>query len=174
MPFSRWMKLLKNARPYSVDELLYEIVCRDALDLPDVNVAVSRHAAGQPTGFDWLDRRLSRGVCYLVTIDRVPAHWSWLLAGVRLPGQCGFDRSAPVIGDCFTPPQFRGRGLYPQVLRYIARDVALHGDARRVYVLVDPQNRESIRGIEKAGYRRLARLRGTRLLGQLISRSVEV
>jgi hypothetical protein len=165
-------KLLRRLVPTRLDEWLYEMPAAEAsgLEIPDLEVR--HHTIRNPTGIPSLDRRLSRSrECYLVTIDGQMAHVSWLHRSARLPRQCGFDGAAPVIGDCQTFERFRGRSIYPRVLRHIARDVAARAGTS-VYVLVSPSNLASVRGIEKAGFRRLARLQGTRFAGLLLGRRV--
>lgn len=49
------------------------------------------------------------------------------------------------IEDCWTDPTFRGRGLYPRLLRHLLS----FGPA---FISVDPGNISSIRGIERAGF----------------------
>ena len=52
------------------------------------------------------------------------------------------------IGPCVTYPNFRGRGIYPAVLRYIRGS----GWYQHYYMLVREDNISSIRGVEKAGF----------------------
>lgn len=54
------------------------------------------------------------------------------------------------IGPCYTNKEFRGRGIYPKVLRYITSDYI----AESFYMTVHKDNASSIRGIEKAGFKR--------------------
>jgi hypothetical protein len=145
----------------------------EALASGDPDFEVTHHTLARPAGILSIDRRLSRSrECYRVAAEGQTAHLSWLHRSVRLPRRFGFDGAVPVIGDCHTPERFRGRSIYPQVLRFIARDVA-RCSSTPVYVLVSPANLASIRGIEKAGFRRLARLRGTRFAGWVLGKSVE-
>lgn len=151
--------MLKRLLPVRIDELLYEMPVAEALACGDPGFEVRREAAGAR-------------VCYSVAMEGETAHRSWLHRSARLPSRFGFDGGAPVIGDCHTAERFRGRSIYPRVLRYIARDVARR-EGKPVYVLVSPANLASVRGIEKAGFRRLARLRGIRVAGLLLGRRVE-
>ena len=58
----------------------------------------------------------------------------------------------PMIGNCFTDPAQRGRGYYPRLLRAACRRLADEG-YQRVIITCAPDNRASVRGIEKAGFR---------------------
>lgn len=60
----------------------------------------------------------------------------------------------------------RGQGLYPLLLNTMCRDAAASG--RTSYVDVSPDNRASIRGLEKAGFRRVGELRTLTIAGIII------
>jgi hypothetical protein len=165
-------KIFRALAPLRVDELLYVMPSDQARDLPEPSCQITkRHVAGQPAGWG----RNPVRECYSVFIDGYEAHSSWLNWSTRLPRQFGFDGTAPVIEDCSTAEPFRGRGLYPQVLQYIAKEVAVKSEVRSIYVLVAPDNQASIRGIEKVGFKQEARLRGLRIAGvmflKVVSRS---
>jgi hypothetical protein len=64
--------------------------------------------------------------------------------------QLGF-RKVLTIGNCFTDEEYRGQGLYPAVLRRIRADFP----DRAFVVFVEPDNVASVRGLERAGFRRL-------------------
>jgi RimJ/RimL family protein N-acetyltransferase len=78
------------------------------------------------------------------------------------------DREAE-IKYCLTLPHYRGRGLYPRALIMIARFLASRGFSR-VFVCVHQDNSASIRGIEKAGFERVASLRLRKILGVQVSK----
>lgn len=78
------------------------------------------------------------------------------------------DREAE-IKYCLTLPAFRGRGLYPGVLRTIAQFLTQEG-FRRVFVCVHEANTSSIRGIEKAGFKRVGRVRLQKVAGLQVSK----
>jgi len=70
------------------------------------------------------------------------------------------------IGPCFTSPKYRGKGIYPAVLRYICRNF---GTEKSVfYMIVDESNQPSIRGIEKAGFVKCGTVRTTKLTKKYI------
>ena len=69
-----------------------------------------------------------------------------------------------VIGPCVTVPRDRGRGIYPLMLSHICADWRQRG-GHRAYMVVNVNNVASIRGIEKAGFRRCGRSTLIRLLG---------
>lgn len=69
----------------------------------------------------------------------------------------GEDGDTPVISNCFTEPAWRGQGLYPRLLRASCRHLAAQGYLRAV-ITCAPDNLASVRGIEKAGFRRVKTL----------------
>ncbi len=56
------------------------------------------------------------------------------------------------IGPCFTYPQYRGKGIYPNVLRHICN--SLGNSDTSFYMIVDDANIASVKGIEKAGFKK--------------------
>ena len=47
---------------------------------------------------------------------------------------------------------YRGKGIYPMVLRYISNSIGT--DDTTFYMIVDAKNASSIRGVEKAGFKK--------------------
>lgn len=66
------------------------------------------------------------------------------------------------IGPCFTYPQYRGKGYYPQMLKYICSNIKTENSV--FYMIVDETNLSSIKGIEKAGFQRCGTIKVTRFL----------
>lgn len=69
----------------------------------------------------------------------------------------GEASATPIISNCLTFPAFRGQGLYPMVLRASLRHLAAQGYSRAI-ITCAPDNIASVRGIEKAGFRRVKTL----------------
>lgn len=82
-----------------------------------------------------------------------------------------FSKPYVIIGDCLTDDRYRGRGIYPQVIRYLAE---IYSKENQVYILVSPDNLSSIKGIEKAGFRFMADLQGIRILFFYIRKKVSI
>ncbi|MBE6941078.1 MAG: GNAT family N-acetyltransferase [Ruminococcaceae bacterium] len=66
------------------------------------------------------------------------------------------------IGPCATLPEYRGRGIYPAVLRHICKTFA--NEDTVFYMIVNDQNIPSIRGIEKAGFELCGTVKRSRFL----------
>lgn len=65
------------------------------------------------------------------------------------------------IGPCYTYPDFRGKGIYPKVLHQICSRMAKNNSV--FYMIVDENNKPSIKGIEKAGFIRCGTVRKSKL-----------
>lgn len=57
------------------------------------------------------------------------------------------------IGPCFTAPQYRGRGIYTNVLNYISSQE--ENNMANFYMIVNSKNIASIKGIENAGFKKI-------------------
>jgi len=66
------------------------------------------------------------------------------------------------IGPCFTYPKYRGKGVYPAMLRRICNSVGMENSV--FYMIVDAANTSSIKGIEKAGFEKCGFVRVTGIL----------
>lgn len=114
--------------------------------------------------------RLKRGdrLFFAMSGDTI-VHVAWITVGheVRAEAELGpharlpTKTPVPVIEDCWTPPAWRGRGVYSAVLDTLCRT------AEATYPLVFigclERNRASRRGIEKAGFELAFRMRRLRL-----------
>lgn len=69
----------------------------------------------------------------------------------------GEDRVTPMISNCFTDPKDRGKGLYPQIIQAACINLASRG-FKRAIITCSLKNAASIRGIEKAGFKRVKTL----------------
>lgn len=69
------------------------------------------------------------------------------------------------IGPCVTSVEHRGKGLYPFVINYIVADKDFGGE---FYMIVADTNTPSIKGIEKAGFKRVGNIKKTKLLKRYV------
>jgi RimJ/RimL family protein N-acetyltransferase len=109
---------------------------------------------------------------YALRIDGEVAQVSWLRVAneiapteVAPKGRIVLEEVTGIIYDCWTPPRFRGRGLYPRVLGAIVSDA--HANGMDVWMYCYCDNTGSIRGIEKAGFRKHSHMWRVRVLGVL-------
>lgn len=68
-----------------------------------------------------------------------------------------------------TLPEYRGRGLLPRILRAQSRFLRERG-IRRMYACIHEQNRSSIRGTMKAGFKLAGKCRLLKLFGVQVSK----
>jgi GNAT superfamily N-acetyltransferase len=108
---------------------------------------------------------------FVAVQDGTLQHITWVYSSphrnrlLRLgPGEAEFKFS-------LTLPDYRGRGLQPRVYTAIAHALSQEG-YRRFFACVHEENLPSIRGMEKAGFRRVGHLRLRRILGIQTSRKV--
>ena len=73
------------------------------------------------------------------------------------------------IKYCLTLPEFRGRGIYPRVLKMIVARLTEKG-IERVFICVKADNHASLRGVEKAGFTRVGQIRLIKAMGVQLSR----
>lgn len=73
------------------------------------------------------------------------------------------------IKYCLTIPEFRGRGIYPRVLKTIVSRLA-EQEIRRVFICVKADNHASLRGVEKAGFTQVDRVRLIKVMGVQLSK----
>jgi len=89
-------------------------------------------------------------------------HRSFLFSKVRVLKLV--SKTGPVIGDCVTIPEYRGKSIYPFVIHNIAAQVLTSKESPEVFIIVNPGNINSIRGIEKAGFKFYKKIKAKRFL----------
>ncbi len=77
-------------------------------------------------------------------------------------------RDTPMISNCYTFPAHRGQGLYPRLLLAICHSLASQG-FRGAIVTCAPDNRASVRGIEKARFKHAKTVDSTIVLTRWIA-----
>lgn len=137
------MSLFKKFKPYQVDLLLFGLNKSERDIIPEFKL-------DYPLTFD------EKTSTFLVKDEDVLIHKSKVFKKSLLLKNFGFKQPLMTIGDCFTNDDYRGKGIYPAVLERI---VSKHLKDSSLYLLVSPQNIPSIRGIEKAGFSKIASLK---------------
>jgi hypothetical protein len=164
-------ELLKAAAPLSIDSLLFigTETAKRPRRLP-APFSIESFSLKHLSGVDRIDKRLTPyRVAYVVFCSGEIVHESWVCFDAPLPSQFGFDFRLPVIDRSFTQNPYRGKDIFPYTLNYILHDLQNRRISRSVYILVSPTNTASIRGIQKAGFKVLGHLKGTRFLGLFIA-----
>ncbi len=113
------------------------------------------------------DQRLAQGErCYALFVEGrlVTVGWVGLRSAIEAAPEVGsrfsvtLGERVPVIYDCWTVPESRGRGYYSRVLESVA--VGLLDQYEQVWIYCLEANSASARGIQNAGFRpRLTHIR---------------
>lgn len=74
------------------------------------------------------------------------------------------NKEGPVIGECSTIPEYKGKSIYPFVINYIATEELKRNNQKEVFIIVNSDNLNSIRGIEKAGFKLHTKIKAKRFL----------
>jgi RimJ/RimL family protein N-acetyltransferase len=168
-------QLRKYFEATRIDEVLLEHRGEGLQPAPtsDLPFTITKYTRSSPSGSPSIDRKLYSHWCFVAKIEDKTVHRAFVSFGTPLPGQFGFDRRAPVIGECYTTPHYRGHGLQAVVMHQIVADVLQNTNRNRVYTLVSPDNVASLRGVTKAGFTPVARMTALRCLGFLFSRRID-
>ncbi len=142
-------KYLKYLKVSNIHVLVYRMTAGDTTQvLPDPGFELKSDHTGNSARF------------YMDDSDKF-VHNSFVYETRRILSLLG--KKGPVIGDCVTSSDYRGKSIYPFVINKIAKD-KLEAGAEEVFIIVTPDNTSSIRGIEKAGFRFFAEIKTQRFL----------
>ena len=86
------------------------------------------------------------------------AAYAFVLFQTQYKRVLGIGRDVPLIGNCYTLPAHRGQRMYPQLLVVACSELARRGYSLAA-ISCEPQNRASIRGIERAGFTGVSMIR---------------
>jgi RimJ/RimL family protein N-acetyltransferase len=107
-----------------------------------------------PGGEEYLEGVRDDDLLYVVKVDNRLVHYGFVMRRTRETAVLGEPRGTPIIGNCWTHPDTRGKGIYPFALRQVLQALRDRG-IDRVLIETDVENIASRRGIEKAGFRQL-------------------
>jgi hypothetical protein len=116
------------------------------------------------TSLEYLRIKYLRGDAYiaLAVSDKTIAHVSFVAKASSYSEYPILDKHSRVVGPCLTKKEFRGRGIYPAVLKYL-RACPLGYDGLDIFCRID--NIRSQKGIEKAGFSRKLQYRESTRFG---------
>lgn len=141
-------RLLRKFRLIGIDVFIYHMTHYKEIDMPKFIYDIQYEKKVNKSRFFVMDKNIL-------------VHESYLFKKVFLLKS--INESGPVIGDCYTNKAFRGQSIYPIVINSIAKKL-LTNDYKKVFVIVNQSNMSSIKGIEKAGFSKLASIKATRWL----------
>ena len=133
---------------------------------PGIVMAPGRNAddvaAAMGTGSDRVRERMQRHhQPWLMWMGDDPIGWGWVATREAAIAELGVTLTLPpgdrYLWDFMILPAWRGRGLYPALLRAILSEE----EAARFWIGHDAGNTASARGIAKAGFRSVGSVRRT-------------
>lgn len=142
---------LKYLKVKNIHVLVYRITPQDieGISFPDIGFALNSEQVNNST------RR------YYIEDGTALVHNSFLYQKRHIMSV--LSKTGPVIGDCVTNSDYRGKSIYPFVLNRVSKELLLSG-VNEVFIIVGPDNQSSIRGIEKAGFKFFAEIKTKRFL----------
>lgn len=149
------------AQPIPPLELPSEIICRKLKTTEGHYVQQAMDKAGNYQTSE-ADYRLEKGRAgYVVELAGEVACYGWVSPFSEQLGDTGCAFTPPAgdvwLYDFATVPEFRGRGYYPLLLRYILAE--LKSSRRYAWIGTAPGNDTSSRSIAKAGFTKAAHTR---------------
>jgi GNAT superfamily N-acetyltransferase len=97
---------------------------------------------------------------YIASVDGIPASYGWVATVSASIGELELEFKLVAhdryLWDFVTLPEWRGRGIYPRLLRAIIDQES--PDAQRFWIIFAPENAASGAGIAKAGFELVSEL----------------
>ncbi len=142
-------KFLKKLKLIKIDVFVYRITPVDMLPF-DLGFTIQKEQITK-------DKKK-----YFIINNEVSVHTSFLYTKVYLLKL--IKKEGPIIGDCYTHPDYRGKSIYPFVINYIAKEIFVENKKTEVFIVVNKDNLNSIKGIEKSGCKKIASIEAKRWL----------
>lgn len=110
---------------------------------------------------DEVVKRLANdNLAFIAFFNGQPAAFGWMARGRARIGELAHDFVLPLrnryLWNFRTMAEFRGRGIYPMLLQYILQYEG--AKAEHFWIIHAPENKSSLKGILKAGFRYLGKL----------------
>ena len=142
-------KFLKKLKLIKIDVFVYRITQVDMLPF-DLGFIIQKEQITK-------DKKK-----YFIINNEVSVHTSFLYTKVYLLKL--IKKEGPIIGDCYTHSDYRGKSIYPFVINYIAKEIFVESKKTAVFIVVNKDNLNSIKGIEKSGCKKIASIEAKRWL----------
>jgi hypothetical protein len=150
------MKIVNWILPLKINHLVFVLEQADIPGLSSINLPFEEKHTSIKKTYDNKKQRMK----HELLLKNVIVYKSNTYNRVHVM-KCINHYNSPVIGDCFTKQDFRGKSIYPYMLQIAANDILKKFD--KVFVLVSSDNIPSIRGIEKAGFKFKCRISAIRI-----------
>jgi RimJ/RimL family protein N-acetyltransferase len=152
-------RLIRKARFKKVESFVYTNESSNAVTSIELKYPLTIFTESEKTNIPQIDKQ-KYFKAYAVFDDTKLIHVSFIFKNNLLANQLGF-KQALTIGECVTNANYRGQGIYPNILQQIRTDFAYNN----IIVFVHPTNQSSIKGIERAGFKKLYQFIMYRFLG---------
>jgi len=143
-------KYLKYLRIVTIDVLVYRMTKINLLQRPNVEFDIQNET---------LTKQKKK---YFIVQNGVSVHSSILFNKLNILKL--IQKKGPAIGDCYTNPDYRGKSIYPFVISNISNEMLIENKIKEVFIIVNSDNRSSIQGVEKAGFKKYASIKARRWL----------
>lgn len=141
-------KYLKYLRIVTIDVLVYRMTKTNLLQLPNLDFDIQNET---------LTKQKKK---YFIVEDGVYVHSSTLFNKLNILKL--IQKKGPAIGDCYTNPDYRGNSIYPFVINYISNEMLIENKIKELFIIVNSDNRSSLQGVEKAGFKKFASIKARR------------
>lgn len=115
---------------------------------------------GSTTQEEVIKRLANDHVAFVAYMNGEPAAFGWMAKGKAFIGELNHELILPIgnryLWNFRTMEAFRGLGIYPALLRYIIQQEG--GKANRFWIIHAPENKSSLKGIQKAGFQYVGKL----------------
>ena len=102
--------------------------------------------------------------CFIAHKNGDICHVSWIYFKGDQNRIIDLGEKEAEIKYCLTLPPYRGKGIYPKVLTEIC-DYLKYKGLDRVFIAVDKNNVPSIKGIRKAGFKPITKIKLLKIMG---------
>jgi RimJ/RimL family protein N-acetyltransferase len=109
---------------------------------------------------------------FVSAADNTIQHISWLYDHNSPNRIINLAPSQVEIKYCLTLPAYRGQGIYPRVLKHIT-EYCREQYVTDIFMAVDRDNFASIRGIEKAGFTKVHKMKLVKIFGLQLTRKYD-
>ncbi|MBN8853187.1 MAG: hypothetical protein BGO55_13375 [Sphingobacteriales bacterium 50-39] len=107
-----------------------------------------------------IDRLANDHAAFVAFVYGMPAAFGWMARGKARIGELNHELILPLrnryLWNFRTAPAYRGQGIYPALLQYIVHHEREKGD--QFWIIHAPENKSSLKGIVKAGFRNVGKL----------------
>jgi GNAT superfamily N-acetyltransferase len=115
---------------------------------------------GSTTEEEVIKRLANDHVAFVAYMHGEPAAFGWMARGKAQIGELNHELILPIgnryLWNFRTIETYRGLGIYPALLRYIIQYEA--EKASRFWIIHAPENKASLKGIQKAGFQYVGKL----------------